>query len=65
MYPQEQGAFTLVFAACTPRDNPHISHGAYIYPPNVAVTQAPGALDEGRQNQLYEFTETLLKSIDV
>ena len=63
MYPQEQGAFTSVFAACTSRDNPHISHGAYICPPNVATTQAPGALNEGTQRQLYDFTEALLKSI--
>jgi hypothetical protein len=65
MYPQEQGAFTSVFAACTQRDNPEISHGVYICPPNVATTQALGALDEERQHQLYNFTEALLKSIDV
>jgi NAD(P)-dependent dehydrogenase (short-subunit alcohol dehydrogenase family) len=65
MYPQEQGAFTSVFAACTPRDNPQISHGAYICPPNVAAPQAPAALNEERQRQLYDVTETLLKSIDV
>jgi len=65
MYPQEQGAFTSVFAACTPRDNPEISHGVYICPPNVATTQARGALNEERQQQLYNFTEALLKSIDV
>jgi hypothetical protein len=65
MYPQEEGAFTSVFAACTARDNPEISHGVYICPPNVATTQAPGALNEERQHQLYDFTEALLKSIDV
>lgn len=65
MYPQEMGAFTAVFAACAPRDNPEISHGAYIFPPNVAVLQAPAALDEGRQNQLFEFTEAHLKQIGV
>ena len=65
MHPQEEGAFTSVFAACISRDNPEISHGAYICPPNVATTQAPGALDEERQRQLYDFTEELLKSIDV
>ena len=65
MYPQEQGAFTSVFAACTSRDNPHISHGVYICPPNVATAQAPGALDEERQHQLYDFTEAFLKGIDV
>ena len=65
MYPQEEGAFTSVFAACTSRGNPEISHGAYICPPNVATPQAPGALDEERQRQLYDFTEALLKSIDI
>ncbi|KIK10033.1 hypothetical protein K443DRAFT_670671 [Laccaria amethystina LaAM-08-1] len=65
MHPQEQGAFTTVYAACSPRDNPHIFNGSYICPPNVTVTQAPGALDEERQRQLYDFTEVLLKSIDV
>ena len=65
MYSQEEGAFTSVFAACTSRDNPEISHGAYICPPNVATRQAPGALDEERQRQLYDFTEALLKSIDL
>jgi len=65
MYPQEQGAFTSVFAACTARDNPQISHGAYICPPNVATIQAPGALNEERQCQLYDVTEALLKNIDV
>jgi hypothetical protein len=30
MHPQEQGAFTSVFAACTPRDNPQISRKLYI-----------------------------------
>jgi len=65
MYPQEEGAFTSVFAACTSRDNPEISHGAYICPPNVATRQAPGALDEERQRQLYDFTEAFLKSIDI
>ena len=65
MYPQEQGAFTSVFAVCTPRDNPQISHGVYICPPNVVTTQALAALNEERQRQLYDFTEALLKSIDV
>jgi len=65
MYPQEEGAFTSVFAACASRDNPEISHGVYICPPNVATAQAPSALSEERQLQLYDFTEELLKSIDV
>jgi len=65
MHPQDMGAFTSVFAACAPRDNPEISHGAYIFPPNVAALQAPSALDEGKQNQLFECTEALLKKIDV
>jgi len=65
MYPQELGAHTSVFAACTPRDNPNIFHGAYIDPPNVVVIQGPGALNEGRQNQLFEYTEAFLKQIGV
>lgn len=65
MYPQEQGAFTSVFAACAPRENPEISHGAYIFPPNVAFRQAPAALDMGRQQQLFEVTESLLREIGI
>ncbi|KAF5319733.1 hypothetical protein D9619_008827 [Psilocybe cf. subviscida] len=65
MYPQEMGAFTTVFAACAPRDNPEISHGAYIFPPNVSYNQVPAALDEHRQEQLFQFTTSFLKSIDV
>ncbi|KIJ27862.1 hypothetical protein M422DRAFT_37600 [Sphaerobolus stellatus SS14] len=65
MYPQEQGAFTSVFAGAAPRDNPEISHGAYISTPNVAFTQYPNALDEERQKQLYEFTEALLRQLEV
>ncbi|KAH9484851.1 Short-chain dehydrogenase [Psilocybe cubensis] len=63
MYSQELGAHTSVFAACAPRDNAEISHGAYIFPPNIARTQAPAALDEQKQQQLFLFTEELLKSI--
>ncbi|KIJ22574.1 hypothetical protein M422DRAFT_197009 [Sphaerobolus stellatus SS14] len=65
MHPQEQGAFTSVFAACAPRDNEEISHGVYICPPNVASSQDPKAMDEGRQKQLYEFTEALLRQLEV
>ncbi|KAF9482397.1 NAD(P)-binding protein [Pholiota conissans] len=65
MYSQEQGAFTTVFAAGAPRDNAEISHGAYIFPPNVAVVQAPGALDEARQKQLFEVTKEILNSAGV
>ncbi|THU95455.1 hypothetical protein K435DRAFT_819723 [Dendrothele bispora CBS 962.96] len=65
MYPQEQGAFTSVFAACAPRDNPHISHGAYICPPNVADPQAAIALDENRQLELFEFTKEVLNEAGV
>ncbi|KAF4612789.1 hypothetical protein D9613_011740 [Agrocybe pediades] len=65
MYPQEMGAYTAVFAACAPRDNPEISHGAYIFPPNVAYPQAPAALDEKIQQQLFAFTEEFLKSINL
>ncbi|KAF8908225.1 hypothetical protein CPB84DRAFT_213358 [Gymnopilus junonius] len=65
MYPQEQGGFTTVFGAGAPRDNAEISHGAYIFPPNVAKVQAPGALDEARQKLLFEVTKGILKSADV
>ncbi|PPQ93008.1 hypothetical protein CVT25_000209 [Psilocybe cyanescens] len=63
MFPQEMGAYTAVFAACAPRDNPEISHGAYIFPPNIAHHQARAALDEEKQSQLFLYTEELLKSI--
>jgi len=65
MYPQDQGAFTTVFAACAPHDNPEISHGAYIFPPNVAQSQSAAAMDEAIQKQLFEFTEAMLKEIEV
>ncbi|KAF5385003.1 hypothetical protein D9615_001217 [Tricholomella constricta] len=65
MHAQEQGAFTSVFAACAPRDDPQISHGAYILPPNISARQAAHALDEGRQQQLFAYTEVLLKELDV
>lgn len=65
MYPQEQGAFTTVFAACTPKDNPEISHGGYVFPPNVAKIQAPTALNEEIQSQLFEVTERILKDAGV
>ncbi|KAF8169947.1 hypothetical protein BJ912DRAFT_1025486 [Pholiota molesta] len=65
MYPQEQGAFTTVFAACAPRDNSEIAHGAYIFPPNVAKIQAPAALDDVRQKQLFEVTQEILKNAGI
>ncbi|KAK0204517.1 NAD-P-binding protein [Desarmillaria ectypa] len=65
MHPQTTGAYTSVFAACAPRDSPEISQGAYIYPPNIAIAQAPAALDEDRQRKLVEFTEEFLRSIGV
>ncbi|PBK58216.1 hypothetical protein ARMSODRAFT_1010241 [Armillaria solidipes] len=63
LHPQTRGAYTSVFAACMSRDNPNITHGAYIFPPSVAVAQAPAALDENRQRQLAEFTEEFLRGI--
>ncbi|KAF5363160.1 hypothetical protein D9758_008347 [Tetrapyrgos nigripes] len=66
MYPQEQGAFTTVFAACAPRDDPHIAApGTYICPPNVADPQGKAALDESKQVELFEFTRNLLDEIGV
>lgn len=63
LYPQEQGGFTGVFAASAPRDNPEILHGAYICPPNRVTPQAPHALDEARQQQLFDCTLTHLREI--
>lgn len=65
MYPQEMGAYTSIFAAAASQDNTHIHQGAYIYPPNIAVSQAPAALDEARQTNLFNFTEELLKDLDI
>ncbi|KAG5652445.1 hypothetical protein H0H81_004989 [Sphagnurus paluster] len=64
LYPQEQGGFTGVFAASAPRDNPEILHGAYICPPNRVTPQAPHALDEARQQQLFDCTLTHLREIE-
>lgn len=65
MYPQSMGAHTSVFAACNPKNNPHIFHGAYIWPPNVSAKQGPNALNESKQGELAEFTEKLLQEIGV
>lgn len=65
MHPQTTGAYTLVFAACAARDNPEIIQGAYIYPPSIAVPQAPVALDEDRQRKVLEFTEEALRSAEI
>lgn len=65
LHPQEGGAFTSVFAACSPRDTPEITHGSYIKPPNVVGRQAPAAYDEANQQRLFEFTEALLKELEV
>ncbi|KAJ8508200.1 hypothetical protein ONZ45_g9512 [Pleurotus djamor] len=65
MHPQEQGAFTTVFAACTPRDDVNIEHGAYIMPPNVIGKQSKVAMDSGKQDELFEFTKKLLKDADI
>ncbi len=63
MHPQTTGAYTSVFAACAPRDDPEIFQGAYIYPPNIAVPEVAIALDENRQRKPLEFTEEFLQSI--
>lgn len=65
MHPQERGAFTSVFAACAPRDDPNIDHGAYIVPPNVAEEQSKAALDKSKQDELFGFTTKLLGEVDV
>ncbi|KAE9399758.1 NAD(P)-binding protein [Gymnopus androsaceus JB14] len=65
MHPQTMGAYTSVFAACSPKDNPHVFHGAYICPPNVSVPQGPNALNELKQRELAEFTERLLREIGI
>ncbi|EEB93003.1 hypothetical protein MPER_08401 [Moniliophthora perniciosa FA553] len=65
MYPQEQGAYTSVFAACAPQGDPNIKHGVYISPPNVAADQPKAALDEALQIELFESTKRLLDEISV
>ncbi|SJK99751.1 uncharacterized protein ARMOST_03062 [Armillaria ostoyae] len=55
----------LDLVTCAPRDNPEIFQGAYIYPPSIAVPQAPVALDEDGQRKLLEFTEEFLRSAEV
>lgn len=65
MHPQTMGAYTSVFAACSPKDNPHVFHGAYICPPNVSVPQGPNALNELKQRELAEFTEKILREIGI
>jgi len=63
MYPQSMGAYTSVFAACSPKYNPHIFHGAYICPPNISAPQGKNALNTVKQQELVEFTEELLRGI--
>ncbi|KAJ6487650.1 hypothetical protein C8R45DRAFT_993950 [Mycena sanguinolenta] len=65
MHSQTLGAHTSVFAACKPKDTPHIFHGAYIWPPNVSTKQGPKALDENKQTELVEFTENLLEELGI
>lgn len=65
MHPQERGAFTSVFAGCAPRDDPTISHGAYIVPPNMIGEQTRAALDQKKQDGLFKFTVKLLDEIGV
>ncbi|KAF5381841.1 hypothetical protein D9757_008351 [Collybiopsis confluens] len=61
MYPQSMGAYTSVFAACAPRENKQIFPGAYICPPNIAEDQKGHVLDPGRQQELLDFTETIIE----
>ncbi|KAF4586967.1 hypothetical protein EYR40_010985 [Pleurotus pulmonarius] len=63
MHPQEQGAFTSVFAGCAPKDDPNIFHGVYLVPPNVAFEQAKTALDESKQEELFSFTKKLIEEL--
>ncbi|THU77464.1 hypothetical protein K435DRAFT_824331 [Dendrothele bispora CBS 962.96] len=70
MCPQEMGAYSTAFAACAVRaddvcfkPSPHITHGAYIVPPNVKVDQSAAAMDTERQNVLEACTRGLLQKI--
>lgn len=65
MHPQEQGAFTSVFAGCAQRDDPNIFHGVYIVPPNVAFEQAKIALDQSKQEELFSFTKKLVEELRI
>lgn len=65
LHPQTKGAYTTVFAAATPKTREEIVSGNYIVTPNVISAQAASALDDGRQRELWEFTEELLKGIEV
>ncbi|KAJ8517517.1 hypothetical protein ONZ45_g5295 [Pleurotus djamor] len=63
--PQDTGAYTTVFAACTPRDNEYIKYGAYIVPPNIIAEQSKIAMDEKIQDELFEFTKKVLQEAGV
>jgi hypothetical protein len=60
MWPQSMGAYTTVFAACSPRDQEVIVNGNYIFPPNVVGQQHENALDEKKQRDLADLTERIL-----
>ncbi|THV03617.1 hypothetical protein K435DRAFT_817206 [Dendrothele bispora CBS 962.96] len=68
--PQEMGTYSTAFAACAIRaddvcfkPSPHITHGAYIVPPNLKVDQSAAAMDADRQNELEACTRGLLQKI--
>ena len=54
------GAYTTVFAACSPRDKEEIANGNFIFPPNVVGKQHKYALDEQKQKDLADTTEKIL-----
>ncbi|KAK7464886.1 hypothetical protein VKT23_006095 [Stygiomarasmius scandens] len=47
------------------KPSPHITHGAYIVPPNVKVDQAAAALDVERQKALEKCTRGVLEKIEL
>ena len=62
-----QGAYAPAFAAASTqiREKPENFHGKYLDRHDVLKKQNEMALDEGLQDQLWGFTENLLKDLGV
>jgi len=65
--PATFGAQTSSFAAGSPivHKEREKYHGAFIVPGNEPAKQTSFALDEGKQQELWDFTEKLLKELNV
>jgi len=65
--PASYGAETSSFAAGSPiiHQDPAKYHGAYITPGNEPTKQTSFALDEKKQQELWDFTENFLKELGV